>query len=388
MISYARKPCRAALVSFREHYGLAPRISHGIEYVQFFRRDPPAHPGRPNLRLHSFAARRPQDSVAGVFDRLVRAASATLVLLTAASLLGSSFWLSELLTHFRFQFLACSVLLLIFAAVLSCPRSTLVALLVAVVNGWPLLPYLLPGAIDAHPVEASMRILFANVQKGNDNYQAFREQVNVEKPDIIGLAEVDGEWVEALTDLPGGYSYRVLYPRADAHGFALFSRWPVSVRGTPFHEDARHPGVVVVDLDLPQARTTLYLAHPNSPVTPADARVRNSQLRTISDMIRADPNRHQILIGDLNTTPWSPRYKLLEREAALRNAAIGRGYVPTWPAWAPGSSLTKIPIDQCLLSEGLAVQRLRAGGRIGSDHLPLIVDVALPAQQFSSRAAP
>ena len=262
------------------------------------------------------------------------------------------------------------------------------ALLVAVVNGWPLLPYLLPGAIDARPVEPSMRILFANVQKGNDNYQAFREQVDAEKPDIIGLAEVDGEWVEALAELPGRYSYRVLYPRADAHGFALFSRWPVSVRGTPFHEDARHPGVVVVDLDLPQARTTLYLAHPNSPVTPADARVRNGQLRTISDMIRADPNPHQILIGDLNTTPWSPRYKLLEREAALRNAAIGRGYVPTWPAWAPGSSLTKIPIDQCLLSEGLAAERLRAGGRIGSDHLPLIVDVALPAQQFSSRAAP
>jgi len=41
----------------------------------------------------------------------------------------------------------------------------------------------------------------------------------------------------------------------------------------------------------------------------------------------------------------------------------------------PGS--LRIPLDNCLVSEEVAVAGRRVGPDIGSDHLPLVVDFAL-----------
>jgi endonuclease/exonuclease/phosphatase family metal-dependent hydrolase len=40
-----------------------------------------------------------------------------------------------------------------------------------------------------------------------------------------------------------------------------------------------------------------------------------------------------------------------------------------------------IPIDHCLVSEDIRVINIRTDGHIGSDHLPLIVDLEIPAMR-------
>lgn len=320
---------------------------------------------------------------ASAFDWLIGGAAVALLLLTAVSWLGFAFWLPELLTHFRIQFLAAALVLLVLAGILRHPASTLGALLVAAASAWPLLPYLLPGAIDAQAGEASTRVLFANVRFNNQDYDALRRLVELENPDVVGLAEVDDAWLEALSTLQSEYPHRVLHPDIDANGLALFSRFPVrELQISPYVQGGMQ-AALIVDLEMPRAKVSFYLAHTKSPTTPGSAAMRNVQLQELSRMIRADQNREQILIGDLNITPWSPHYAPLEADAKLSNAAIGRGYWPTWPAWMPGASLLKIPIDHCLVSEGLRVQNFRTGATIGSDHLPLIVDIAVPAQRLS-----
>ena len=44
----------------------------------------------------------------------------------------------------------------------------------------------------------------------------------------------------------------------------------------------------------------------------------------------------------------------------------------TWPS---GLILLRIPIDYCLVSEGIGVMDVQVGPDIGSDHFPLIVDL-------------
>jgi endonuclease/exonuclease/phosphatase (EEP) superfamily protein YafD len=79
--------------------------------------------------------------------------------------------------------------------------------------------------------------------------------------------------------------------------------------------------------------------------------------------------------GDFNTVPWSESLRNFSSDADLR-AIHGRFGLPgTWPA---GALLLRVPIDNCLLSDGVAVADSRVGPDIGSDHLPLIVDLALP----------
>ena len=320
-----------------------------------------------------------------LLDRLVTAASGALLLLTVFSWLGHAFWLPELVTHFRMQLLTGAAVVFPLACLRRNPVGAIAAFFVAAASAWPLSPYLLPGSVDAHTGRPSTRILFVNVMVGNDNYGALRRLVRVENPDIVALAEVDDHWLDALVPLQAEYPYTVLHPDTGPHGLALFSRFPVrELEISPYIENGVQTALMV-ELETPQANLSVYLAHPNSPVTPRHAALRNVQLRALSSMIRSDQNRERILIGDLNVTPWSPHYSTLEEDGKLTNAAIGRGYSPTWPTWMHGASFLQIPIDHCLLSEGLRVQGFRTGKEIGSDHLPLVVDIAVSTQTAFSQ---
>ena len=81
-----------------------------------------------------------------------------------------------------------------------------------------------------------------------------------------------------------------------------------------------------------------------------------------------------MVVGDLNTSPWSPVFHDLLRASGLRDGRAGHGIQPTWPSLFP---LLWTPIDHCLVSRGLIVQRFQRGPYVGSDHFPLIVDITL-----------
>jgi len=58
----------------------------------------------------------------------------------------------------------------------------------------------------------------------------------------------------------------------------------------------------------------------------------------------------------------------------LKDSSLGWGIQPTWPAmFLP----LRIPIDHCLVSPDLKIVRRKIGRDIGSDHLPLLVDLGL-----------
>jgi endonuclease/exonuclease/phosphatase (EEP) superfamily protein YafD len=90
-------------------------------------------------------------------------------------------------------------------------------------------------------------------------------------------------------------------------------------------------------------------------------------------------------MGDLNITMWSPYYRRFVSKTGLWNTRQGSGILPTWRPvkirfWRLPSALSwllALPIDHCLVSPAIAVPQIRPGPDVGSDHLPLIVDLRL-----------
>jgi endonuclease/exonuclease/phosphatase family metal-dependent hydrolase len=81
-----------------------------------------------------------------------------------------------------------------------------------------------------------------------------------------------------------------------------------------------------------------------------------------------------MLIGDLNMTSDSPVFQNFLRETGLRDTRAGFGIQATWPTNVP---VLWIAIDHCLVSDKVLVHDRRVGPGVGSDHLPLTVDVSV-----------
>ncbi len=88
-----------------------------------------------------------------------------------------------------------------------------------------------------------------------------------------------------------------------------------------------------------------------------------------------------IVVGDFNTSIWSPYYQQFVEKTGLRNGRHGFGIQPSWPTFLP---LFYMPIDHCLLSSEFQVLNSRIGENVGSDHLPIITDVAIYQKAESS----
>jgi endonuclease/exonuclease/phosphatase (EEP) superfamily protein YafD len=80
-------------------------------------------------------------------------------------------------------------------------------------------------------------------------------------------------------------------------------------------------------------------------------------------------------MGDFNATPWSRPYRRLHNGTGTCDTRAGYGVQASYPA---DSWLLRIPIDHVLASCNVGVRDRRIGPDVGSDHLPVIVDLVLP----------
>ncbi len=318
------------------------------------------------------------------FNRMLSVAALAACLVTAGSFLARGSWLLELLTHFRFQLALGSIMLLLCALARRRLLTAALAAIAAAANAAPLVPYILPASVAAEAAGDPLRLMSANVHYRNSDYAALLEQVRREDPDVLGLMEVDRSWLDGLSALEAQYRYTVQRPQEGAYGLALYSKLPIRrLPESPYIEDGFQTAIAV-ELATGRGPVTLVLAHVRAPTAPAKARLRNAQFGKLAEMLRLDGNEAKVLMGDLNTTPWSPYYRQLAATAGMQTAGLGHGYQPTWPA---GFSLLKIPIDHCLVSDALRVAGFRTGADFGSDHLPIVIDLSVGEEPRGAQAS-
>ena len=221
---------------------------------------------------------------------------------------------------------------------------------------------------------APIRVMVSNVLTSNKNFDEFIDLVRKESPDVVALLEINKEWVQALGKLDATYPNKLLYPQSDNFGMGILSRGPmrrvekIDLLGVP---------ALYARLALSNRMIDLLVVHTLPPVNAANAALRNKQLEMIPQIGEEKGGLH-IVVGDLNTTMWSPHFRALLKLSGLKDARMGFGIQPTWPA---GLAPFMIPIDQCLFQIPLAVKDVRKTSFFGSDHLSLIVDFIPPGRE-------
>lgn len=306
-------------------------------------------------------------SLAGLFE----AAAIVLALFSVATLFAEWHRNIELVSHFRLQYLVSSLLLLLVFAVLRRRNFSLLLAAMALLNAWFVLPWYMSDDRREAGGEA-IRILQANVLRKNTETAALLAQIDTENPDLVILLEMTPPWLQAMQSLSAEYPYSIAEAQEGAFGIGLFSKLPLEDARIVYGPPVGLPEIRAVVL-IGEQRVSLVSAHAMPPIGRASIEARNAQLAALGEELGMSI-RPTTFIGDLNTSMWAPTYLAFEKASGLRNGRKGFGLVPTFPVFFP---IAAIPIDHCLVSEEIEVLEFRTGARIGSDHWPIIVTLAL-----------
>ena len=296
---------------------------------------------------------------------------------TLAALLGRAHWVLELFTHFPLQYAAALAVALALAAV---ARAPWVAASIAVPFLWnasALVP-LYTGRPAAPANEARLRIASVNLLTSNRNADAVLAWLAKADPDVVLAMEVDGEWVGDL-GRSTTHEYVSLQPREDNFGIALLVRRGEAkrVQWIRVTDAISGPGgVPAVDAEVLLGDRAMRLLglHTLPPVSSGYATSRDRQLRAAARWARG--HRQSAIVGDFNVTRWSPRFRDLLRAGGLVDSERGWGWQPSFPAAGFPYSLGRIPIDHCVHTKDLVVTRRELGPAVGSDHFPLLIELA------------
>jgi endonuclease/exonuclease/phosphatase (EEP) superfamily protein YafD len=82
-----------------------------------------------------------------------------------------------------------------------------------------------------------------------------------------------------------------------------------------------------------------------------------------------------VVTGDLNATQWSHVWRSFTSRSGFRDSTRGFGIQPSFPM--DGNPLIRVQIDHLLHSSQLVTVDRRLGPRLGSDHAPVIVELAV-----------
>lgn len=227
------------------------------------------------------------------------------------------------------------------------------------------------GAMDAAPDSPRfLRVVTFNLWNGNSHMDEVARFLAAADADVVVLQEAPREHAAALRQaLQSRYPFAV----GDA-GIVMLSKYPILAEGR-IDRPGYPPWISLMlrwaKLDVNGTSFELAGVHLTRPYYP------ELQQQDIAALISFASSQSLALVmaGDFNMTPWAEKLQRFERSSGL---ARYNNFHLTWPM--ERGDLPLIPfvaIDNVFASPSFAKISATGGPRLGSDHRPIIADLAL-----------
>ncbi len=214
--------------------------------------------------------------------------------------------------------------------------------------------------IDGEP---TLTVAHGNLLYSNHRRAAAIDALIANRPDVLLLCEAVPADRARLEHDPRWPHQRWLI--GDVCGNAVLSRFPI-VEATE-HVWSEKPAIDAV-LDLDGRRLRVIAAHPRSPSWPSHLRLRDEYLATLAEAARWS-SEPLIVIGDLNLTVASPRWRTFRNDSGVRRPLRSPA---TWPSHLGPLG---IAIDHVLVGDGLTLDPPQAVRLPGSDHRGIVARI-------------
>jgi endonuclease/exonuclease/phosphatase (EEP) superfamily protein YafD len=280
----------------------------------------------------------------------------------------------ELFSHFRVQYLLLQAVALVWLLARQRPAAAALVAATAIPHVAAVAAYL-PGLVRP-PADADaggLHVVAWNLQYNNDDFPRSLAYLRGTGADVLVLSEFTPRAQQRLAALTADYPFQAYRPQWDAWGIAVYSRVPVE-SFADVDLDGGRSAQLRVRLRTADGPLDLYAVHLASPTQSGRIALQDRQLAALAATLRAAgdaaPGVPRVVVGDLNLTPYSPRFGRLLADAGLADARQPFGPHVTWPTWPVP---LWIPIDHCLVAGPVRATAVTTGPATGSDHRPLEV---------------
>ena len=246
---------------------------------------------------------------------------------------------------------------------------------------WLVFPYTEMHAleIDSYMPELdgnrhSLKLMSCNVLMTNRDSARLLYFIETHQPDIFISLESD-LWWEAQFDELKDYPYTLKCPLDNLYGMHIYSKYPLLDAAINFEVEADKPSMDVRVQVAENTHVHLYVVHP-APPAPAEnteSTERDLELLTLAKHV-ANRKDRIIIAGDLNDVAWSATTRLFRQISGLLDPRVGRGLFNTFNAF---HWYARWPLDHVFLSNHFKVQDIQRLPAMGSDHFPLLIELAI-----------
>ncbi|MFP5331066.1 MAG: endonuclease/exonuclease/phosphatase family protein [Acidimicrobiia bacterium] len=296
------------------------------------------------------------------------------LVVTAAALAGFAggwWWAFDLLSNFRPHYAVAGTLLGVVLVVGRWRKTGAAVVVVGLVNAGLVGLLWLPPAGPQNPASEGFTVMTFNVRAANEARAGVFDYIGRVRPDVVFLHETTVLWEEAaeLADL----DYEVYTVGQPGLIFSTMVLAPPGAEFESYGFATAEPRAVEVRFDSPAGPVALLGTHPLSPITAERAALRDAQLEWAGEWA-ASQTVPAVVTGDLNATQWSHAWRNFVRATGFLDSTRGFGLQPSFPM--DGNPLIRVQIDHLLHSPELVTLDRRLGPRLGSDHAPLLVELA------------
>lgn len=289
------------------------------------------------------------------------------IVASVLSFFGGFVWWFDLLASFRAQLAAGLTVVGLILVIGRWVRTATVTLAAALLNIALIVPLYLGVP---HEGPADVRVLSFNLLAENDDYAEVIAYIQQVEADVVFLHEVSRPWEEALAD--ADLPYEMTVSREEDVIFATLVLAPEGAVVTSYGWTLADPRSVAVEFEVDGIPVHILGVHALAPSDEERAVLRRQELEFVGEWA-ADQTGPAAVTGDFNATPWSYPFRQLI-EGGLIDSEKGFGLQPSFPAdpvWA------RVPIDHLLHNQGFEVSDRQLDPPLGSDHLPLVVDLVV-----------
>ncbi len=281
-------------------------------------------------------------------------------------------WIAfDVFSQFTLQF---AVVTLAFAIGRLMPRARLVVAFLLLVAGvgaigaWPHVASRKPWVVsEIKPGERALTVASFNTLYVNEEVEAVRAEIERLDADIVALIEFGPNKHALVKTLGVRYPHQADCFTTDYCHLAILSKIPLASSSVRAGWDG--PPTIIVKLGSEFGGLTIMGVHtlrfPHS-------RAQFRQIKALSDFIDTLPGS-KLVLGDFNATPFSRIITTLANQTGLKRLT----WLPSWPSQA---QLPQMAIDHIFASPSIRIlESERIGEPAGSDHYPIIMQIAVPA---------